>query len=365
MSAGDGVGEGLPGGMGRAEVVFPAVVAADGLAGGDVAGAVAGEGLAFGRVELAAVLGQLGRRGSGRWRRGGRVRRRGRRPGPPGPGGGRRGTTDGGAGGGGDGGEDDLGVAGGDLGHLVEHDHRPGGRGGRRRGRSGRWSWRGCRRGGVRRRPGWWRPGRRPGWPAALAAAAAAWTVVVLPNPAGAITRAQGRARRRTALGRRRPGRRRARAPRRRRPGRRSPGSMPGTARCERWSRWSRTRVFEQEVVDGGVPGRAPAGAVDEADGRVGAEEAGARPSMASTVEAAGAEGGDVLDDVGFAEPGAGGRTARPRDRRGRRRRRPTRPAAAARARSGRRRSASRAWPVGHPDLRRLRVCHRPAASRA
>src|SRR5207302_10794642 len=27
-----------------------------------------------------------------------------------------------------------------------------------------------------------------PGWPAAQAAAAAAWTVVVLPNPAGAIT---------------------------------------------------------------------------------------------------------------------------------------------------------------------------------
>jgi hypothetical protein len=65
----DGVGEGFAGGVGRSEVVLPAVVTAgpDGL----------------------GLMGITQ-------------------------------TPDRGAGGGGDGGEDDLGVAGGDLGHLVE-----------------------------------------------------------------------------------------------------------------------------------------------------------------------------------------------------------------------------------------------------
>ena len=53
-----GIGEGLSRDVGGAQVVLPAVPAADRLAGGDEPGPVVGQGLAFGGFELAAVLGQ-------------------------------------------------------------------------------------------------------------------------------------------------------------------------------------------------------------------------------------------------------------------------------------------------------------------
>src|SRR5207302_1191742 len=126
---GDGSGEGFPGGVGGAEVVFPAVLGADGLAEGDVAGPVVGQRLALGGFELAAVLGEL-RSGDPAF-----VAEAGefgaKTAGPhclglvgitkaPEPG----------AGGGGHCGVDDLGVGGGDLGDLVEDHDRAGMQGG-------------------------------------------------------------------------------------------------------------------------------------------------------------------------------------------------------------------------------------------
>jgi hypothetical protein len=132
----DGGGERFPGGVGGTEVVFPAVVAADGLAGGDEPGPVEGEGVAFGRVELTAVLGQL-RRGDLI------VRAEAGEFGAETTGPHRLGLV-----GitqapqacvrcGGHGGEHDLGVGGGDLGHLIEDDHRTGGEGGAFEGEAG------------------------------------------------------------------------------------------------------------------------------------------------------------------------------------------------------------------------------------
>src|SRR5207245_4034884 len=120
----DSIGEGFAGGVGGAEVVLPAVLPRDGLAGGDEAGAVAGQGLAFGRFELAAVLGQFGGGDPAGGAESGEFGAEA--AGPDGLGlVGVAEAPQGGAGGGGDGGEDDLGVAGGDLGHLVEDDDRP------------------------------------------------------------------------------------------------------------------------------------------------------------------------------------------------------------------------------------------------
>jgi len=121
---------------GEAEVVLPSVAAAGGLAGGHEAGPVEGEGVAFGRFELAAVLGQLR---SGDLPAGAEVGEFGAEP--PGPDRlGLVGITEapqGCVGGGGHGGEHDLGVGGGDLGHLVEDDHGTGPEGGAVEGEAG------------------------------------------------------------------------------------------------------------------------------------------------------------------------------------------------------------------------------------
>ncbi len=57
---GRGAGEALAGVDGSGALVFPAVAGADLVAGVEVADPVAGERLAFGRVVLAAVLGEVG-----------------------------------------------------------------------------------------------------------------------------------------------------------------------------------------------------------------------------------------------------------------------------------------------------------------
>jgi hypothetical protein len=61
---------------------------------------------------------------------------------------------------------------------------------------------------------------------------------------------------------------------------------------------------FEEEVVERGVLRGAPAGVVDQEDGVVGVEELGGEVLDGLDVEASGAEGGDVLDDVGLVEAG-------------------------------------------------------------
>ena len=132
----DRVGQGFPGGVGGAEVVLPAVVLADGLAGGDEPGSVAGQGLSFCRFELAPVLrqGWAGDLAAGR-----EVSEfLGEAAGPDGLGlVGVAEAPEGGAGGGGDGGEDGLGVAGRYLGNLVEDDDGPGVDGGAVEGEAG------------------------------------------------------------------------------------------------------------------------------------------------------------------------------------------------------------------------------------
>lgn len=119
------------------EIVLPPVVAADGLAGGHEPGPVEGEGVAFGRVELAAVLGQLR---CGDLPVGAEAGEFGA-PSPPA----RTNCAWWGSprhhgdawGCGGDGGEHDLGVGSCDLGHLVEDDHGTGREGGAVEGEAG------------------------------------------------------------------------------------------------------------------------------------------------------------------------------------------------------------------------------------
>ena len=62
--------------------------------------------------------------------------------------------------------------------------------------------------------------------------------------------------------------------------------------------------VLGQKMVDGGVLRGAAAGAVDEADRLVGVQKLGGEPFDGGHVEAPAAEGGHLLDDVGFLEPG-------------------------------------------------------------
>ena len=124
---GGGVGQGFAGGVGGAEVVLPAVLGADALAGGDVPGPVMGECPAFGGFELATVLGEgwcgdppaggeageFGAQSSGPHR----LSLVGIAEAPQA-----------GVSGGSNGGKDDLSVGGGNLGNLVEdHDGARGG----------------------------------------------------------------------------------------------------------------------------------------------------------------------------------------------------------------------------------------------
>src|SRR5207245_7575617 len=61
---------------------------------------------------------------------------------------------------------------------------------------------------------------------------------------------------------------------------------------------------FEQEVVAGGVQSGAPPGAVDQGDSVVGVQKGRCEVLDGVDVEAAGAEGGDPLDDLCRVEPG-------------------------------------------------------------
>ena len=141
------------------------------------------------------------------------------------------------------------------------------------------------------------------GCPAVVAATAAACTVVVFPNPAGAIRLRIARApshSARTASAWSPP----------------SPGASAGDGafdhgRVEPGDRGGGEVVemvedppFEEEVVPGGEQRGAPPGAVDEADGVVGVEERPGEVLDGVDVEAAGAEGGDPLDDLRLVEPG-------------------------------------------------------------
>ena len=73
--------------------------------------------------------------------------------------------------------------------------------------------------------------------------------------------------------------------------------------------------VFGQEMVDGGVLRRAAAGSVHEEHRLLGVEKGGGEPLDGGDVETAAAEGRHLLDDVGFPEPGPAGAQAALRDR--------------------------------------------------
>ena len=301
----DGVGQRFAGGVGGAEVVFPAVVGG-GWPGwwrrgrpGSGPARVRSAGSSWRRLSVSggagirpsvAEAGEFGAEAAGPDRLGlvGI-------PEAPQPG----------AGGGGHGGEDDLGVGGGDLGHLVEDDDRC-----RAARRAPSRAKRAMVMAGIpawRSSPAAWLVAARPtpGGPAVVAATAAACTVVVLPNPAGAISErragpAAHRARTASAWSAPRPGASAAMAPSHDRAGR-SPatgrggepvevvenasfesGGGPRVEYCgERRPVWSTRRTASSESRNSAV-----------------------RSSMVVDVEAAGAEGGDLLDDVRLLEPG-------------------------------------------------------------
>ena len=183
------VGHGLPGGEGRGLLVLPAVLGADGLAGRGAAGPQLGQGGPVDGVALAAVDHQRGGHDGAVGAQAGDLRRQAARADRLGlagiaqapqlrPGGGghrlqhrRR-------------------VPGGDLGHLVEDDHRARGQGARRSRSRRRRAMVTASRPTERRPATAWLVVATPstGRPAAVQAAAAAWMAVVLPNPAGAIS---------------------------------------------------------------------------------------------------------------------------------------------------------------------------------
>jgi hypothetical protein len=297
----DGGGEGFAGGVRGAEIVLPAVSAADCLAGGHEAGPVDGEGVAFGGVELAAVLGQV---------RGGDV--------PVGAEAGEFGAEPAGsyrlglvrvtqAPQGcfwcdGHGGEHDLGVGGGDLGHLVEDDHRPGWEGGAVEGEAGDGHGRDA---GVAEFSGGLVGGGQADHPIPGGRGSDGGGVDGggLPESGGGDQAADGRAR-----GAQRPD---------------GVGLVGAEARClipdgafgdgpvdpgdggdGEVAEVVQDPPFEEEMIEGGVLRGAPAGGIDQGDGVVGVEEARREVLDGLDVEAPRAEGGDLLDHVGLVEPG-------------------------------------------------------------
>ena len=296
-----GVGEGLPRGVGGAEVVLPAVAATDGLAGGDEPGPVVGQGLAFGGFELAAVLGQ------GRCRDPAVLAEAdefgAEAAGPDGLGlvGVSQAPQDC-AGGGGHGGEDDLGVGGGDLGHLVEDHHGPRSEGGAVAGEAG--DGRGVDPGLAELAGGLVGGGQADDRMAgAVGGDGGGVDGGGLPEPGRGDETADGRAC--LTQGPDGVGLVGAKA-----------GFLGGDGLLDEGgveavdgedgevAEVVEDPLLQRQVIEGRVLGAAPAGAVGQEDGVVGVEERLGQVLDALDVEAAGAQGGDLLDDMGRTETG-------------------------------------------------------------
>ena len=260
-----------------------------------------GQGLAFGRFELAAVLGQ--RRGGD----GAVLAEAGEfgaeAAGPDGLGlVGVAQAPQHGAGGGGDGGEDDLGVGGGDLGHLVEDHHRPRPEGGAVEGEAG--DGHGLDPGLAEFAGGLVGGGQADDGMAGLGGGdGGGMDGGGLPEPGRGDQAPDGRAR--LAQGPDGVGLVGAEA-----------GFLGGDGLLDEGgveavdgedgevAEVVEDPLLQTQVVEGGVLRRAAAGAVDEEDGVVGVEERLGEVLDGLDVEAAGAEGGDLLDDVGVTEAG-------------------------------------------------------------
>ncbi len=284
--------------------MFPAVVAADGLAGGDEPGPVAGQSLAFGGFELAAVLGQ--RRCGDRAVLAEAHEFGAEAAGPDGLGlvGVAQAPQDR-AGRGGDGGEDDLGVGGGDLGHLVEDHDRPGPESSAVAGETG--DGHGLDAGLAEFAGGLVGRGQADDRMASpVGGDGGGVDGGGLPEPGRGDQGADGRAR--LAQGPDGVGLVGAEAGFLGRDGLFDQGGVEAVdGEDGEFAEVVEDPLLQRQVIEGGVLGGAPARAITEEDGVVGVEERLGQVLDGLDVEAAGAQGGDLLHDVGGTEAGSVG----------------------------------------------------------